>query len=92
MSIETFLALLGIGVVCSVVGQTLAGYSIGGFFVGTGVGLVGALLGVWIARTFDMPTMFEVSVGGFTFPLLWAVLGSATLVASLAALGGAKRW
>ncbi len=92
MSLETVLVLLGIGVVCSLVGQTLAGYSLGGFFIGTGVGLLGALLGVWIARTFNMPTLFEMSVGGFTFPFLWAVLGSATLVAALAALGGAKRW
>jgi uncharacterized membrane protein YeaQ/YmgE (transglycosylase-associated protein family) len=92
MSIETLLVLLGIGVACSIVGQTLAGYSIGGFFVGTAVGLLGALLGVWIARTFDMPTLFEITAGGFTFPLAWAILGSATLVAALAALGGGKRW
>jgi hypothetical protein len=47
---------------------------------------------MWIASALDLPVMYEVSVGGVAFPLVWSILGSAALVAVLGALSGGKRW
>lgn len=92
MSLEALGVLLAIAVVCSVIAQGLTGYSVGGFLVNTGVGLVGALLGMWLVGAFQLPVGFTVTVGGTVFPLVWATLGSAFLVAVLGALGGNRRW
>lgn len=92
MSLEAIGVLLAIAVVCSVVAQGLTGYSVGGFVVGTAVGLVGALLGMWLVRAFELPVGVTLTVGGTEFPMVWATLGSAFLVAVLGALSGKKRW
>lgn len=92
LPLEALGVLVAIAVVCSVIAQGLTGYSIGGFLVTTGVGVVGALLGMWLVRGFRLPVGFTVTVGGTEFPVVWATLGSAFLVAVLGALGGTKRW
>jgi uncharacterized membrane protein YeaQ/YmgE (transglycosylase-associated protein family) len=92
MTVGAVLLLVAIAAVCGFVGQIIAGYSAGGFLVSTGVGFLGALFGMWIASALDLPVMYEVSVGGVAFPLVWSPLGSAALVAVLGALSGGKRW
>jgi len=92
VSLEAMGVLLAIAVVCSIVAQGLTGYSTGGFLVSTGVGLVGAVLGMWLVNAFDLPVGIRLTVGGTEFPMVWATLGSAFLVAVLGALGGTKRW
>jgi len=92
VSLEAVGVLLAIAVVCSVIAQGMTGYSVGGFLVSTGVALVGALIGMWLVRAFELPVGFTVTVGGTRFPMVWATLGAAFLVAVLGALGGAKRW
>lgn len=71
------LLLLLIAGICGAVGQSLAGYSLGGCFVSIVVGFVGAWLGMWIAGEFGLPTFLTLDVGGRDFPVIWAVLGSA---------------
>ncbi len=92
MSLEAIGVLLAIAVVCSVIAQGLTGYSVGGFVVSTAVGLVGALLGMWLMHAFELPSGVTLTVGGTEFPMVWATLGSAFLVAVLGALSGQKRW
>lgn len=92
MSILAFLLLLLIAAVCGALGQAIAGYSLGGCLVSTGVGFLGALLGLWIVGAFDLPAFFVLNVGGVDFPVVWSIIGSATLVALLGLLGGARRW
>ncbi len=91
VSLEAVGVLLAIAIVCSAFAQGLTGYSIGGFLVNTGVGIVGALIGMWLVRAFELPQGFTVAVGGTEFPLVWATLGSAVLVAVLGALSGSRR-
>ncbi len=92
MSLLAFLLLLLIAAVCGALGQAIAGYSLGGCLVSTGVGFLGALLGMWIAGAFDLPVLFLLNVGGVDFPVIWSIIGSATLVALLGLLGGRRRW
>ena len=85
MSIMEFLLLLLIAAVCGAIGQSLAGYDLGGCIVSIVVGFIGAYIGIWIADRFDLPRFFEVTIGGKSFPIIWAIIGSAifTLVMAL---------
>lgn len=85
MTLIGFLVLLLIAAICGSVGQSLAGYDLGGCLVSIVVGFIGAYIGLWIAAKFDLPKIFEISVEGKPFPVIWAVIGSAvfTLIVAL---------
>jgi uncharacterized membrane protein YeaQ/YmgE (transglycosylase-associated protein family) len=90
MSILGFLLLLLIAAICGAVAQALVGYSVGGCLVSAVVGVVGAFLGNWLARTLGLPTILSVNVDGQPFPIVWSIIGSIILVA-LAALFTRRR-
>jgi len=77
--------LLLIAAIAGSIGQALAGYSLGGLFVSMVVGFIGALLGYWLATWLGLPLLFSITIEGQTFPLIWAIIGSA-LFASMVGL------
>ncbi len=79
MSIIQLLILLVVAAVCGALGQSLAGYSLGGCFVSAIVGFIGAFVGLWVARQLGLPDVFDIQVGGEQFPVLWSIVGSALL-------------
>lgn len=81
MSLTGFLILALIAMIAGSIGQMLAGYSLGGCLISSVVGFIGAYLGQWIAREFDLPLFLSVTVDGETFPIIWAIIGSAILAA-----------
>ncbi len=87
MTLLDILLLLLIAAIAGALGQALSGYSLGGCLLSIVVGFIGALLGLWMARQLGMPEPFPVTVGERTFPLLWAIIGSALFSAILGALG-----
>ena len=96
MTLIGFLVLLLIAAICGSIGQSLAGYDLGGCLVSIVVGFIGAYLGLWIAGKMGLPQIFVISIEGKPFPVVWAVIGSAafTLIVALlrrAFLGGRNR-
>jgi uncharacterized membrane protein YeaQ/YmgE (transglycosylase-associated protein family) len=85
MSLLGLLILLVIAAICGSIGQSLAGYDLGGCLVSIVVGFIGAFLGMWIAGKLGLPEIFAINVEGKPFPILWAIIGSAlfTLVMAL---------
>jgi uncharacterized membrane protein YeaQ/YmgE (transglycosylase-associated protein family) len=85
MTLIGFLVLLLIAAICGSIGQSLAGYDLGGCFVSIIVGFIGAYLGMWLAGKFGLPELFTINVEGKPFPIVWAVIGSAlfTLIVAL---------
>ncbi|HWJ92566.1 MAG TPA: hypothetical protein VNR87_15720 [Flavisolibacter sp.] len=85
MTLIGFLVLLLIAAICGSIGQSLAGYDLGGCLVSIVVGFIGAYLGLWVAGKFGLPRIFEISIEGKPFPVVWAVIGSAlfTLIIGL---------
>ncbi len=79
MTILEFLVLLLIAAICGSIGQALAGYSFGGCLVSAAVGLVGAFVGLWLARQLGLPELLPVTIGNQTFPIFWSVIGSLVL-------------
>ena len=85
MTLLGFLLLLLIAAVCGAVGQSIAGYNLGGCLVSIVVGFIGAYIGMWVAGKFGLPPFFEISIQGKPFPVIWSVIGSAifTLIVGL---------
>ena len=86
MTLVEFLILLAIAAVCGGIGQSLAGYDLGGCLVSIVVGFIGAYIGLWLASKFGLPEFFAIKVGGKTFPIVWAIIGSAVLTLIIALL------
>ena len=97
MSLIGFLVLLIIAAICGAIGQSLAGYDLGGCLVSIIVGFIGAYIGLWLAGKMGLPKIFEINIDGKPFPVVWAVIGSAifTLIVALlrrATVGGRNRY
>lgn len=96
MSLAELLILLLIAAICGGIGQALAGYDLGGCLVSIVVGFIGAYIGMWVAGKFGLPEFLAINVGGKTFPIIWAVIGSAifTLIVGLirSAVWGRRRY
>lgn len=89
MTLTGLLILLIIAAICGSVGQSLAGYDLGGCLVSIVVGFIGAYLGLWLAGQFNLPHLFDISIQGKTFPVVWAVIGSALFTLIIALIRGA---
>jgi uncharacterized membrane protein YeaQ/YmgE (transglycosylase-associated protein family) len=86
MTILGFLVLLLIAAICGGLGQSLAGYSLGGCLVSIIVGFIGAYIGLWVAGKMGLPRLFEIKIDGKAFPVLWAIIGSAIFTLLMALL------
>lgn len=86
MTLIDFLILALVAAVCGMIGESLAGYSVGGCITSAVIGYIGAFIGLWVARQFGLPELFTISAGGSTIPIIWSIVGSALLVAGLALL------
>ena len=91
MSILGLIILLVIAAIAGTIGQSLAGYSLGGCFLSMVVGFIGAFLGMWIARQIGLPEPLPVSVEGETFPIFWSIVGSALFAAALGLISRRRR-
>ncbi|MBN2502932.1 MAG: GlsB/YeaQ/YmgE family stress response membrane protein [Anaerolineales bacterium] len=83
MTLLEFIVLLIISALVGAIGQAIAGFHFGGFLLSAGVGFVGALIGVWLARNLGLPEFLTLDIGGTAFPIVWSIIGSALLVAIL---------
>ncbi len=96
MTITEIIILLIIAAICGGIGQSLAGYNVGGCLVSIVVGFIGAYIGMWMAGKFGLPEIFAIEVGGKTFPIIWAIVGSAVLTLIIAlirrAISGGTRY
>ena len=91
MTLVGLIILLIIAAIAGILGQALAGYSVGGCLMSIVVGFIGAFLGLFFARTLGLPEPLPVSVQGESFPLVWAVIGSALFCAVLGLISRRRR-
>ncbi len=77
MTVLEFIVLLLIAGICGSLAQALAGYSHGGCLVSIVLGLIGALLGTWIARLLGLGEILSIQIGSQPFPIIWSIIGAA---------------
>jgi len=92
MTVLQFILLVVVAAICGAIGQTLAGYSLGGCLVSIVVGFIGAVVGVWLARLLGLPQILTVRIGGETFPIVWSIAGSALLALGIGLLSRRRSW
>jgi uncharacterized membrane protein YeaQ/YmgE (transglycosylase-associated protein family) len=97
MTLIELLILLVIAAICGAIGQSLVGYTAGGCLTSIFVGIVGAYLGLWVARQFGLPEILPLAIGGTSFPIVWSIVGAALFSAVLglinrAIVGGRRRY
>jgi len=94
MSLIELIVLLVIAAVVGLIAQSLTRYWRGGLLLAIVLGFVGALVGTWLSRRLGLPELLTVTVGGVSFPIVWAIIGAILLVGivSLVSRGGGGRW
>ncbi|AFZ21207.1 GlsB/YeaQ/YmgE family stress response membrane protein [Allocoleopsis franciscana] len=91
MTLIEILLLLLIAAICGSLGQVLVGYSTGGLLASIVVGVIGAYIGIWVAREFNLPVFYALNMGGRSFPIIWSIIGSAIFAAILGLINRATR-
>ncbi|MGE5437174.1 MAG: GlsB/YeaQ/YmgE family stress response membrane protein [Syntrophothermus sp.] len=91
MSLLDLLLLLLIAGIVGSIGEAITGFSRGGCFVSIAVGFIGALLGSWMARRFNLPEIFQLNIGGVVFPIIWAIIGAIVFTLILRLLSPRRR-
>ena len=71
-----WIVLAVIAAICGAIGQSFAGYSPGGCLISLIVGFIGAWLGAWRAQQRGLSLLYVITLGGITFPIVWAIIGS----------------
>lgn len=83
LTVENLIILLIVGGIVGAIGQRLAGYSRGGCLTSIAIGFIGALIGSWAVKQFRLPEIYVLTIGHTSFPIVWAIIGAAVLVAIL---------
>lgn len=91
MTLIEFFLLLLISAIAGSIGQSLAGFYLGGCLVSAFVGFVGAILGYWLAKELGLPVFLVLDIGGSSFPLIWSVIGAGLLSLGLGLITRATR-
>ena len=86
MQLTDWIILLIVAGVCGSIGRAISGYSHGGCLVSIALGFIGALIGMWLARTMRLPELYSVQIGTAHFPIIWSIIGSALFVAVISLL------
>ncbi len=86
MNFIGFLVLLLIAAICGAIAQAIVGYSVGGFLLSSIVGVIGALLGYWLAGQLSLPLVLTLNIQGQPFPIIWSIIGASLFVGVLAFL------
>jgi uncharacterized membrane protein YeaQ/YmgE (transglycosylase-associated protein family) len=92
MTLIDFLLLLLVAAVCGTIAQVIVGVSAGGCLISAVVGFVGALIGVWLARSLGLPEPLMLRFGGESFPVLWSIIGSALLLLVISLVSRRRSW
>jgi uncharacterized membrane protein YeaQ/YmgE (transglycosylase-associated protein family) len=80
------LILLLVAGLCGSLGQAISGFSRGGCLVSIALGFIGAIIGMWLARQFNLPELFAFPIGGIKFPIVWSIIGATIFVAIIGLL------
>lgn len=77
-----------IAAICGAIGQALAGGEKGGLIPSVLLGLLGAVVGPWLAHQLNLTEPYVLQMGGESIPLVWSIVGSAAFVVLLHMVSG----
>lgn len=83
LTLIDFLLTALVAVVCGTMTQLTSGYSRGSWIVNLGIGFMGSLAGVLVARSFPVPDVYILKVRDVDFPIIWALIGTVFFLAAI---------
>jgi len=86
MSLLNVLLLLVIAGACGFAATKLMGAKRVNIILMIILGFIGAALGQWLAGFFHLPMFLQLNIGGQNFPLVWALIGSITIIGIVSAI------
>ena len=82
---------LVIALICGAVAEALLGYSHIGLLSATALGLLGALVGTWLANLLRLPDLLTISIFGVQAELVWCTVGAILVIALSQMLRSGRR-
>lgn len=79
-SVWNIVLLFAVAALCGFIAQAVAHHHRGGCLASMGIGFIGAVLGIWLAGVLGLPNLFSINVGGYSFPIVYALLGGLLLL------------
>jgi|SRR5215470_15542233 len=90
LTLESLIVLLIVACLTGWIAERIMG-SRRGLLTSAALGFIGALIGSWAVRQFELPVIWTLHVGHTSFPIVWAIIG-AVVVLALLRLRGRSRW
>ena len=85
MSLLDFVIMFIIAAITGSIARSLVGFNKGGCILSAIVGFIGALIGTWLGREYNLPEIWSPVIRGIKYPVVWSILGAVifTLILSL---------
>ena len=91
MSLLDFIILFVIAAITGSVARSLVGYDRGGCILSAIVGFIGALIGTWLGREYDLPEIWSPIIHGIKYPIVWSILGAVIFTVILSIITPSKK-
>ena len=88
--IDILISLIIAGIT-GAIARKLVGFDRGGCIISIVVGFIGAMIGGWLAREFDLPDLIIFRIRGIEYHILWAIIGAVIFTAVLSLITPGKR-
>lgn len=88
ITLPSIVVTLIVAALCGAVAELLVGFTRGGLLAAFVVGIIGALIGQWLAATLRLPNLLVIA----GVDIIWTIIGAAILAALLVLVMGGRRW
>jgi uncharacterized membrane protein YeaQ/YmgE (transglycosylase-associated protein family) len=73
------------------IAKKLVGFDRGGCIISIVVGFIGAMIGAWLAREFDLPDLIIFHIRGTDYHILWSIIGAVIFTVILSLITPGKK-
>jgi len=88
--IDIIISLIIAGI-AGAIARSLVGFDRGGCIISIVVGFIGAIIGTWLAREFELPDPFLFNIRGTEYHILWTIIGAVIFTAALSLITPGKK-
>ena len=88
--IDILISLIIAGI-AGAIAKSLVGLDRGGCIISIVVGFIGAMIGTWLAREFNLPDLIVFNKRGSEYHILWTIIGAVIFTAVLGLITPGKK-
>ncbi|MCW8810742.1 MAG: GlsB/YeaQ/YmgE family stress response membrane protein [Ignavibacteriaceae bacterium] len=88
--IDILISLIIAGI-AGAIAKSLVGLDRGGCIISIVVGFIGAMIGTWLAREFNLPDLIVFNIRGSEYHILWTIIGAVIFTAVLSLITPGKK-